>query len=135
MRTGDPRAMTGEHTGSRLGAAFPPRRRSGDRTPGFVWPAYALLAALALGYVVIELLGVDWGWLDGWGVNVFEIVVGALCIYRAATIKRGRGIPVLLGLGLLCWAAGDVVLTVKSDPPSPSLADAFYVLFYPITYV
>jgi diguanylate cyclase (GGDEF)-like protein len=126
--------MTGEHTGSRLGAAFP-RRRSGDRTPAFVWPVYALLAALALGYVAVELLGIEWDWLDGWGVNVFEIVVGALCVYRAATINRGRAIPVLLGVGLWLWAAGDIVLTVKADPPSPSLADAFYVLFYPVTYV
>ena len=127
--------MTGEQIGSRLGAALPPRRRAGDRTPAFVWPAYALLGALALGYVVVELLGVEWAWLDGWGVNAFEIVVGALCVYRATTINRGRAIPVLLGLGLWCWAAGDVVLTVKSDPPSPSLADVFYVVFYPITYI
>ncbi|HKO26116.1 MAG TPA: EAL domain-containing protein [Solirubrobacteraceae bacterium] len=127
--------MTGDDIGSTLSAAFPPRRRSGDRTPAFVWPAYALLTALAVGYVIVELLGVEWDWLDGWGVNVFEIVVGALCVYRAATIKRGRAIPVLLGVGLWLWAAGDIVLTVNSDPASPSLADLFYVLFYPVTYV
>jgi diguanylate cyclase (GGDEF)-like protein len=126
--------MTGDHIGSRLSAAFS-RRRSGDRTPAFVWPAYAVLGALALGYVIVELLGVEWEWLDGWGVNCFEIVVSALCIYRAATMKRNRAIPVLLGVGLLCWAAGDIVLTVKSDPPSPSLADAFYLAFYPVTYI
>ncbi|HET6867535.1 MAG TPA: EAL domain-containing protein [Solirubrobacteraceae bacterium] len=126
--------MTGDHIGSTLSAAFP-RRRSGDRTPAFVWPVYALLAALAVGYVIVELLGVEWEWLDGWGVNIFEIVVGALCVYRAATIKRGRAIPVLLGVGLWLWAAGDIWLTIKSDPPSPSLADVFYVAFYPITYV
>jgi diguanylate cyclase (GGDEF)-like protein len=127
--------MTDEHTASRLAAAFAPRRREGDRTPAFVWPLYTLLGALALGYVVVELLGVQWEWLDGWGVNAFEIVVGALCVYRAATIKRGRAIPVLLGVGLWLWGAGDIVLTVKSDPPSPSIADLFYVFFYPVTYV
>jgi diguanylate cyclase (GGDEF)-like protein len=135
MRTGEQRAMTGEQTASRLTAALPPRRRSGDRTPALVWPAYALFALLALGYVVVELLGIEWEWLDGWGVNIFEIVVGALCVYRATTIKRGRAIPVFLGVGLWLWAAGDIVLTVKADPPSPSLADVFYVLFYPVTYV
>src|SRR5581483_5096146 len=98
MRTGDQAAMTGEHSSSRLGAAFPPRRRADDRTPALVWPAYGLLGALALGYVIVELAGASWGWLDGWGVNAFEIVVGALCMYRAATIKRGRAIPLLLGL-------------------------------------
>jgi diguanylate cyclase len=112
-----------------------PRRRAQDRTPGFVWPVYALLVLLAIGYVVVELLGIEWEWLNGWGVNCFEIVVGALCIYRAASLRRARAVPVLLGVGLLCWAAGDIVLTVQSDPPSPSLADAFYVAFYPVTYV
>jgi diguanylate cyclase (GGDEF)-like protein len=126
--------MRSDHTGLALDAAFP-RSRSGDRVPGWVWPAYGLLAALAFGYVVIEVLGVQWDWLDGWGVNVFELVVGALCVYRAATIKRNRAIPVLLGVGLWCWAAGDIWLTIKSDPPSPSLADAFYVVFYPVTYI
>ena len=126
--------MTSDSIGLPLDAAFS-RRRSGDRVPGWVWPAYGFLAALAIGYVVIELVGVQWDWLDGWGVNVFEIVVGALCVGRAATIKRNRAIPVLLGVGLWCWAAGDIWLTIKSDPPSPSLADAFYVVFYPVTYV
>ena len=77
---------------------------------------------LAVGYVVVESLGVEWPWLDGWGVDGFEIVAGALCILKAATVRRGRAVPVLLGVGLLCWAAGDIVLTVQSlggaTPPS-----------------
>ncbi len=99
---------------------------------------YALLAALAVGYVIVEVLGIEWEWLDGWGVNVFEIVAGVLCCCRAWTLWRGRVVPVLLGAGLLCWAAGDIVLTVHPladvSPPPPSLADAFYVTFYPVTY-
>src|SRR5262249_12953775 len=132
---GDHRAMNGDATGARLLPAFPPQRRAADRTPRFVWPTYALLGLLAVAYVVVELLGIEWDWLDGWGVNIFEIVVGALCIYRATSLRRNRAVPVLLGVGLLCWAAGDIVLTVASDPPSPSLADAFYVAFYPVTYI
>jgi diguanylate cyclase (GGDEF)-like protein len=127
--------MNSDAAGAPLRTAFPPQRRAADRNPRFVWPIYALLVLLAVGYVVIELLGIEWDWLDGWGVNGFEIVVGALCIYRAASLRRARIVPVLLGVGLLCWAAGDIVLTVQSDPPSPSLADAFYVVFYPVTYI
>ena len=134
----DQRAATGGHTGSRLCAALLPRRRSADRAPAFVWPMYALLAALAVGYVIVEVLGIEWEWLDGWGVNVFEIVAGVLCSWRALTMRRGRVVPVLLGVGLLCWAAGDIVLTVHpladATPPPPSLADGFYVTFYPVTY-
>ena len=127
--------MTSDATGARLLPALPPQRRAADRTPHLVWPMYALLALLAVGYVVVELVGIEWDWLDGWGVNIFEIVVGALCIYRAASLRRNHAVPVLLGIGLLCWAAGDIVLTVASDPPSPSLADVFYVAFYPVTYI
>jgi len=37
------------------------------------------------------------------------------------------------------WAIGDVVLTFQSrggvEPPTPSLADVFYLGFFPLTYV
>ena len=88
--------------------------------------------------MVLDAAGVDWSWLDGWGVDGFEIVTGFLCILKAADLKQGRAVPALLGIGLLCWAAGDVVLTIQSlggaTPPSPSLADGFYLAFYPVTY-
>src|SRR5205085_10297659 len=60
------------------------------------------------------------------------------CCSSAWTRRRGRVVPVLLGVGLLCWAAGDIFLTVHplgdASPPPPSLADVFYVTFYPVTY-
>jgi diguanylate cyclase (GGDEF)-like protein len=130
--------MSADPSGSRLRAAFPPHRRALDRAPAFIWPLYGLLGLLAAGYIALELANVNWSWLNGWGVDGFEILVGCLCVFKVATIRRGRAIPLLLGLGLLCWAVGDVVLTIQSlggaTPPSPSLADAFYVMFYPVTY-
>ncbi|MBV9820038.1 MAG: EAL domain-containing protein [Solirubrobacterales bacterium] len=114
------------------------RRRAEDRAPAFVWPVYGVLAALAVGYVGVELAGVAWPWLTGWGVDGFEAVAGVMCLLRAVTQRRNRAVPVLLGAGLLSWAAGDTALTVLSlggaTPPSPSVADAFYLTFYPITY-
>ena len=47
--------MTGDHIGSTLSAAFPPRRRSGDHTPAFVWPAYAT-AVIVMGGLLAESL-------------------------------------------------------------------------------
>ena len=130
--------MSGEDKSSRLRAAFPPHRRALDRTPVLVWPLYGLLSLLAAAYVVTQLLNLNWDWVNGWGVDAFEIVVSGLCVLKVITIRRGRAIPALLGLGLFCWAAGDIVLTIQSlggaTPPSPSLADAFYVAFYPVTY-
>jgi diguanylate cyclase len=131
-------AMSTDDIGARMRAAFPPNRRALDRTPALLWPLYGVLALLAAGYVVLEIVGVNWDWLNGWGIDAFEIVASGLCVLKAVTTRRGRAIPVLLGLGLFCWAAGDIVLTIQSlggaTPPSPSLADAFYLTFYPVTY-
>jgi len=136
---GERQAVAGDHTGAALRAVVRPRRRAIDRAYRYVWVAYAVLTALAIGYVVVDALGVDWSWLDGWGVDAFEVLACGLCILKAADLKQGRAVPVLLGVGLLCWAAGDTVLTIQSlggaTPPSPSIADGFYLTFYPVTYV
>jgi len=136
---GERHAVTGNHTEASLRAALHHRRRAVDRTHTYVWAAFAVLAALVIGYVVIDAFGIEWSWLDSWGVDAFEIATGALCILKAADLKQGRAVPVLLGVGLLCWAAGDIVLTIQSlggaTPPSPSIADGFYLMFYPVTYV
>lgn len=48
-------------------------------------------------------------------------------------------VPLLLGLGILSWTIGDGVLAAESaggaSPSVPSLADLFYLCFYPIVYV
>jgi diguanylate cyclase (GGDEF)-like protein len=77
--------------------------------------------------------------VDGWLVAGFEVVASALCIVRGIGWRRGRAVALVLGTGLLSWSLGDIVLTVESlggaTPASPSLADAFYLGFYPLTYV
>jgi diguanylate cyclase (GGDEF)-like protein len=61
-----------------------------------------------------------------------------LCLL-AALRRRGaeRAAWVLIGLGMLAWSLGEVfytaVLWEESDPPLPSLADAGYLLFPPLT--
>ena len=95
-------SVAGDDMGASLRAALaPPRRRAFDRPHPFVWAAYALLTVLVIGYVVVDALGVDWSWLDDWGVDGFEILAGILCVLKAADLKRGRAVPVLLGIGLL----------------------------------
>ena len=49
-----------------------------------------MLAVLVIAYVVVDALGFDWSWLDGWGIDGFELVTGALCILRAAHLKHRR---------------------------------------------
>jgi diguanylate cyclase len=112
------------------------------RARGVLWATYGLFGALLLGYLAAVMLrpnGTNWTWLDGWGVDGFELALSMLCIGRSLVKRPGRLVALTLGLGLLCWSAGDIALTVESlggaTPHTPSLADVFYLAFYPITYV
>jgi diguanylate cyclase len=112
------------------------------RAERVLWAAYALMALLLLGYLVsltVRGPGRPSELLDGWSVNGFEIVAAALCIARGFTRRPGRAVALTLGFGLFLWAFGDIALTVESlggvAPSTPSLADVFYLGFYPPTYV
>jgi diguanylate cyclase (GGDEF)-like protein len=111
------------------------------RPPLGIWIVYGFLAVCLAAYVISQVVrpeGQSWLWLDGWGVATFELVLSLLCIGRAVVAKRQRLVPLILGLGLLSWSIGDIILTAESlggaTPPSPSLADVFYLGFYPLTY-
>ena len=116
--------------------------RSSDR---LTRPEVAVWALLALSGVVVTAYFVSlvvrgansyWTWLDGWVVCGVELLICGLCLARAFGERSGRLPALFLGLSLLSWALGDVVLTVQSiggaTPPSPSFADLFYIGFYPL---
>jgi diguanylate cyclase (GGDEF)-like protein len=107
--------------------------------PGIL-AVYSGMAIVLVAYIVSEVVrrdGVVWPAVDNWGVAVFEMVASLLCIARAAVARDGRHrlLPLMLGLGLLSWSLGDVVVAAyHGAPPSPGLADVFYIAFYPLTY-
>lgn len=103
---------------------------------------YGVLALVLAGYLVALLLrptGSSWTWLDGWVVCAVELVASGLCIARAFVRRPRQPAALFLGVSLLAWTVGDIALTVESlggaTPPSPSLADAFYLSFYPFAYI
>ena len=103
--------------------------------------AYAGLGVLLLAYFVwltVRAPNQSSEVVDGWGVGAFEVVVSALCILRALSSRR-RAVPLILGLGILSWSIGDTVLAAESagggSVPVPSLADLFWLGFYPLVYV
>ena len=112
------------------------------RTSRFVVVTYAVAGALAAAYAVSLVVRPDgrtWNALDGWGVDAFELAVAVLCLVRARVARPGRGVALALGLGLLAWALGDLAWTVESRggavPSTPSVADGFYLLIYPLAYL
>ncbi len=116
-------------------------RAHSNPAPTWIRAVYvALGAVLAVYFVSLLLRGPSQqvSLVDGWGVASFEFVASCLCLWRAFASRR-RTIPLLLGLGILSWSIGDAVLASESaggaTPAVPSLADLFYLGFYPIVYV
>jgi diguanylate cyclase (GGDEF)-like protein len=100
----------------------------------------ALLAAVLLAYAVFLVFNIP-DPVDGfWDrtYNVIEFLAAGLCLLRGLSLREeGRG-WLLLALGMLCFATGDVywtlVLKHQNEIPVPSAADAGYLLFYPFAY-
>jgi diguanylate cyclase len=122
-------------------AAEPPRALLSRLRPG-LWGLYGVLALLLLAYflvLVVDPPARESLLLNGWGSVAFEVIVSLLVLVRAATVKRGRIVPLALGAGMLMWALGDLVLSFESrhgaTPATPSLADLFYLLFFPLAYL
>jgi two-component system cell cycle response regulator len=79
------------------------------------------------------------GLLGGWVYNGVIATAAALCLARAWLVRAERRAWLVLGAGLLAWTAGEVHYTVElaelENPPYPSIGDAFFLAFYPASYV
>ena len=100
----------------------------------------ALLAAVLLAYaafLVFDLGDPVGGFWDP-VYNVIEFLAAGICLLRGLSLREERRGWLLLALGMLCFAAGDVywtlVLKHQAEIPVPSPADAGYLLFYPFAY-
>ena len=102
--------------------------------------AYAVVGALLAGYWVSVAVrhGQYSTALDGWLVDGIECCAGALCMTWGLRSKQMRPLGLLLGAAILCWGLGDCALTVESfggaKPVPPTVADGFYLCFYPLAY-
>ena len=104
-------------------------------------PSSSSAAPYVLAYLVsLMIQGKDqWPIFNNWVVSGFEIIGSALCILRGLTRPAGRVVPITLGLSLMMWALGDLVLTIQTMdgvfPSRPSWADGFYLAYFPLAYV
>ena len=86
--------------------------------------------------------------LGGSGLHTFVndwlydgLVVGAAaaCLLRGAALAEDRWAWLLFGAGLSFNAAGEIYYTLafgdSGNVPVPSLADLFYLLYYPMAYI
>ena len=79
------------------------------------------------------------GFFEIYVYNALIFVAAGMCLVRAATTGRERGAWLVLGAGLLAWAAGEayysLFLTRLDSPPVPSVSDGLWLAFYPACYV
>jgi diguanylate cyclase (GGDEF)-like protein len=113
-----------------------------ERIARTMWIGFAILSTLLVAYFISLLVRTpaqQSTWLDGWSVCALEVVASVMCIARGLNRSPGRNAPLVLGLSLLSWTIGDIILTFESlggkTPSTPSMADFFYLLFYPLAYV
>jgi methyl-accepting chemotaxis protein len=116
-------------------------------TDGVRWAHYgaAFLVTAYLVSVALRHVGSYSPAIDGWGVDVFEVSVGVLCMLRYwhgswRTVRSAATFfPLILGSASIMWGFGDTALTIESfggaTPPTPSAADGFGLMFFPLCYL
>jgi diguanylate cyclase len=94
-----------------------------------------LLAAFALNAVVT--VGADAFFTDG-VYNAVLVFASALTLARGIAVPSERAPWLLIGTAMTPWTAGDIYFAAaleNLDPvPIPSVADGFYLAFYPLAY-
>ena len=114
---------------------------AGSRLTTSVARIYVVMSVALLGYLVSLIVAGQHQWpiFNSWVVAGFEILGSGLCILRGLTRPSGRLVPIVLGLSLLMWALGDLVLTIQTMdgvfPARPSWADACYLAYFPLAYL
>jgi hypothetical protein len=119
----------------------PPRPATGIRQPTVLVPVWWLLGSLCVVEALHELTGI--GGPDavlGIGMEAFLVsAAAAICLARVIFEPQGRAPWLWIGSGLACWAVGtvfwDVVYSGDAHAPYPSVADALWLAWYPITVI
>jgi two-component system, cell cycle response regulator len=74
---------------------------------------------------------------DHWLYDGLELLAAAGCLLRAAWLRNERAAWLILGLGVVSFATGDILYDFYygGNAPAPSLSDVCYLAFYPASYV
>ncbi len=101
----------------------------------------ALIAAALVGAVLqcaatLHDLGGLAETIDRWYAPLVPILGGAALCLRGTAAGRGRRAWTLIGIALISWGAADTWYSIAfwnlDEVPFPSIADAFWLLFYPL---
>ena len=97
--------------------------------------AAALVVVLALHYAGV---GPEWPAAGEHLYELVEAIAAGCCLWRAATHRKERTPWLVIGLGMLSFAAAELYYTIflqnSAEIPYPSLADALYLGLYPCCF-
>jgi diguanylate cyclase (GGDEF)-like protein len=106
----------------------------------------AAWALVVLGLVAFAVhLTVGWGTgpeaaflFDDWLYSAIGVSGALLILVRVALVRQERLAWLLIGLAVSSWAAADIIwwraFSTVDEIPYPSIADALYILFFPLIY-
>ena len=76
---------------------------------------------------------------EDWDFNALFLAGAALCLLRARASRTDRWAWVAMGVGLACWAAGEILFVLDPGELSggafPSTSDYLWLAFYPAAFV
>jgi hypothetical protein len=75
---------------------------------------------------------------DDWLNDLVLWLAAALCLDGALRHPRGRSAFLCISAGLVCWAIGDTIASIRfgdSAGPLTSVSDAFWLAWYPLVLV
>jgi len=123
---------------SGLPGAVPHASRSGVLVAVLTAVCVATLFDAAHAIVGFGGAGLD-DFANEWVYTGIELMAIGLCVTRAVRRRDDRTAWLLISAALLAWTGGDFVWTIwldgVSNPPYPSVADGFYLAFYPAAYI
>jgi len=101
----------------------------------------ALTGAALLAYAANAAFGFASG-LDGFFQDYVYpgliVAAGSICLVRGFAVSEERGAWLIMGAGLIAWAAGDVTWAAffahEPSPPIPSVVGVLDLAFYPASY-
>jgi diguanylate cyclase (GGDEF)-like protein len=79
------------------------------------------------------------GFFENWVFNGLFCLAAALCVLRAFSSPLERSAWALLGIGLGCWAAGEILFTLDPNQVAPgsfpAVSDFLWLSFYPASFL
>ncbi len=100
------------------------------------------IAAVLVAILALHYAGVGPAW-PAWAEHLYEaleVLAAGCCLWRAVAHPKERKPWLVIGLGMVSFAAADLYYTIALQPlgddiPYPSLADALYLGLYPCCFV